>query len=140
MTDAKNKTVLDRPTKEQVVGDCYMPFSTMVANGDGAKALEVYMSAVREALIDDKLCHKLINNTFDDMFLGAFQDRVEVYGLRNSTYSIDDRIKVQKMRQKADNHLINVIRGMNDINRPNINIAVMQADQVNIADKQVNLT
>jgi len=42
---------------------------------------------------------------------------------------------IQKMRQSADNHLINVLRAFRDIKRPPVQVVIKQAQQVNIAEQ-----
>ena len=53
---------------------------------------------------------------------------------------------LQKQRQLADIHLLNIIKAIRDIKHPPVQVVVKQAEQVNVgeqinqADKQVNIS
>lgn len=95
---------------------------------------------LKAALKNSDLHEELINEIMGDLITGAYQNRLEAYSISlsedniNSTEAIG---KLQRQRQSADNHLINVLRAFRDIKRPPVQVVVKQAEQVNVAE-QIN--
>jgi len=83
-----------------------------------------------------------INSMLSDLVEGAYQDRITAY-CRTLTANAEGSSKafytLQKIRQSADNHLLNIIKAIKDINQPATKINVKEAQQVNVAEKQVNI-
>ena len=84
-----------------------------------------------------------INLILGDLVEGAYQDRIIAYS-RTLTTNTEGSSKaysgLQKIRQAADNHLLNIIKVIKDINQPVTKLTVKEAQQVNVAEKQVNIS
>ena len=103
---------------------------------------------LKVALVNSDLHEELINEIMGDLITGAFQNRLEAYSIyltednKNSTEAMGI---LQKQRQLADIHLLNIIKAIRDIKRPPVQVVVKQAEQVNVGeqinqgDKQVNI-
>ena len=108
------------------------------------------LMAVKMALKSESkdLQNEAINEILGDLIEGAYQDKVIAYN-RALTENCEGSSKafreLQKIRQAADIHLLNIIKTIRDIKRPPVNAIVRRAEQVNIAeqinqgDKQVNI-
>lgn len=91
--------------------------------------------ALKIALKNPDLHTELIDEILSDLIVGAYQDRCDIY-LHTLVRDTDDGRKfLLKMRQLADNHLINILRAVRDIKRPPIQVVVKQAQQVNVAEQ-----
>lgn len=78
-----------------------------------------------------------IERILKELIEGAYQDRMIAHTLNNSgSLKIMD---IQQLRQRADNHLLKMIKAYSDFKRPPIKVTVNKVDQVNISDKQVNI-
>ena len=106
------------------------------------KAFREVMRVTRDALVGGKLQSSIIDKMLAEVIAGAYQDRVTAYGIVPTEMSVIDPKTigaVQRIRQKADMHLIRMIQAFRDMRRPPINVVVKQTQQVNAADKQVNV-
>lgn len=98
--------------------------------------------SLKMALRNSDLHEELINDIMDDLITGAFQNRLEVYSIslsEGNKCSTEAFAKLQKQRQLADMHLLNIIKAIKDIKHPPVQVVVKQAEQVNVGDKQVNV-
>jgi hypothetical protein len=104
---------------------------------------------LKVALKNSDLHEELINEIMGDLITGAYQNRLEAYSTplsEDERGSLDTIGKLQRQRQSADRHLLNIIKMIRDIKRPPVQVVVKQAEQVNIAeqinqaDKQVNIS
>lgn len=103
---------------------------------------------LKVALVNSDLHEELMNEIMGDLITGAFQNRLEAYSIslsednKNSTEAMGI---LQKQRQLADIHLLNIIKVIRDIKRPPVQVVVKQAEQVNVGeqinqgDQQVNI-
>ena len=71
--------------------------------------------ALKIALKNPDLHAELIDEILSDLIVGAYQDRCNIYLLTLVNDTDDGRKFLLKMRQSADNHLINVLRAVRDI-------------------------
>ncbi len=103
---------------------------------------------LKVALRNPDLHEELIDEMIGDLITGAYQNRLEAYSIAlsgDSKSSMDGTAKLQKLRQSADTHLLNVIKAARDIKRPPVQVFVKQAEQVNVGeqinqgDQQVNI-
>ena len=94
-----------------------------------------------------ELQDKVMDTVLGDLVAGAYQDKLVAYTIvpaEDRQNSLDAIKGVQRIRQAADTHLLNIIKAVRDIKRPPVNVVVKQAEQVNVAeqinqgDKQVN--
>jgi hypothetical protein len=98
------------------------------------------------ALRNRDLHAELIDEILSDLIVGAYQDRNDLYHQTLIENTKDGYKYLLKMRQSADNHMLNVLRAVRDIKRPPVQVVVKQAQQVNIAeqmnqgDQQVNIS
>jgi len=90
-------------------------------------------------LADKKLTVETIDRVFNELITGAYLDRGVVYSMKVDSI-LDKMEKLQAIRQKADNHLVRMIRAFVDIKRPLIKVFVRKVDQLNVSDKQVNIS
>ena len=101
--------------------------------------------ALKIALRNPELHDELISEILGDLITGAYQNKLEAYAVSLGNNSIEAMGELQKHRQSADNHLINIIKTIRDIKRPPVQVIVKQAEQVNVGeqinqgDKQVNI-
>lgn len=76
----------------------------------------------------------IIDRIINELIVGAYQDRITAY-----TIDVGDNYNnletIQRIRQKADNHLVRLIKYSIDIKRPPINVSVKKVDHVSIVDK-----
>jgi len=141
LQDIKNNCNMresDPLMKKIVISEAYAQAIPISIKGEDAKKLTNLTLSVRDALMDNVLQSKTIDKMLNEIVYGAYQNRIEAYATQGSTQE-GGRERVQKLRQDADNHLLNVIKMVRDIKKPLINVAVKQAEQVNIANNQVNL-
>ena len=112
------------------------------------RKLEAVKAAVRS---DSKsLQDEAIGEILGDLVTGAYQDKLLAYAISSSSAGANSITtealnKTQRTRQSADMHLLNIIKAVRDIKRPPVNVIVREAGQVNVADqinqadKQVNI-
>ncbi len=105
--------------------------------------------ALKIALKNPDLHAELIDEILNDLIVGAYQNRSEAYSISLSEDNINSTEamgKLQRQRQLADIHLLNIIKAIRDIKHPPVQVVVKQAEQVNVgeqinqADKQVNIS
>jgi hypothetical protein len=112
--------------------------------------LELKFLAVKAALKSNSkdLQDEVIDTILGDLVAGAYQDKLIAYTRvpsGHSKNSLEALKEIQRVRQAADTHLLNIVKAVRDIKRPPVNVVVKQADQVNVAeqinqaDKQVNI-
>lgn len=111
-------------------------------NEEAEKMINLSLSSMYKFLPDEKKRDKVVDGIMSEIILGAYQDRIVAYTISPSgmnKYSTEAMEMIQRIRQKADMHLIRVIQAFKDIKRPPVSVVVKQADQVNVADKQMNI-
>ncbi len=111
-------------------------------NEEHKAILEQKLEAVKFALRskDKDLQDEAIDEILGDLVAGAYQDKLITYTkvpLGDSKNSLEALNAIQKVRQSADAHLLNIIKAIRDIKRPPVNIVVKEAEQVNVAE-QIN--
>ena len=103
---------------------------------------------LKATLRNTDLYEELIGEIMGDLITGAYQNRLEAYSISLSEdYKSDINAfgRLQRQRQSADSHLLNIIKVIKDIKNPPIQVAIKQAEQVNLAeqinqsDKQINI-
>jgi len=120
-------------------------------NEEQKETFALKFEAIRAALSSEskELQDEAIDAILGDLVVGAYQDKLLVYTRVPSGHSRDslEALKeIQRVRQTADAHLLNVIKAIRDIKHPPVNVVVKEAEQVNIAeqinqaDKQVNIS
>ena len=163
---AKKKTELakrDKPKNSEILGTltrngkkvnietrhiaetCIMP--TCIAGSDELNKeqeaeLQLKFQAVKVALCSDskELQDKVVDTILGDLVAGAYQDKLVAYtrvpgGDRKN--SLDALREMQKVRQSADTHLLNILKAVRDIKRPPVSVVVREAQQVNVAEQEV---
>jgi hypothetical protein len=109
---------------------------------ESEKIIDLTLSTLHEILCDEKKRDKIIDRVLSEIIVGAYQDRIVAYTISPSGMNKDSTEAmeiIQRIRQKADMHLIRVIQAFKDIKRPPVSVVVKQADQVNVGDKQMNI-
>ena len=155
----KNSQVLATTTKNgkevnierwHIAGISISPVGIVFSGDLGRKAkahLQLKFEAVGAALRSGSkdLEDETINTILGDLVAGAYQDKMLTYAVtptRNTTEALE---RVQRLRQSADMHLLNMVKAVRDIRRPPVSVFVKEAEQVNVAeqlnqaDKQVNI-
>lgn len=111
-------------------------------NEEGKQTLDLDLSVMFRSLLDDAKRDKVFDKILSEIVLGAYQDRIVAYsispgGLRaDSTEAMET---VQRIRHRADRHLLRVLEAFKEIKRPPVKVVVRQAEQVNVAEKQMNV-
>jgi len=122
--------------------DRYFHFqsSTMTkVNESTEKKMKKVSEMFRNRLADEKLTVDTIDRVFNELITDAYLDRGVAYSI--TVGSILEKIeKLQAIRQKADSHLVRLIRAFVEIKRPLIKVFVRRLDQLNVSDKQVNIS
>lgn len=112
---------------------------TMLKYGEsGEKSIRYVSEKFRERLADEKLNTDTIDRVFNELIADAYSDRTVVYLLKVDN-NFSDIEKIQMIRQKADNHLIQLIKAYVDFKKPPIRVFVRKLDQLNVSDKQINI-
>ena len=149
----------DTNGKEVNIERCHIksvqiPPSPMVSIEGLSKENALYLilkfKALRIALLSKTkdLQNEAVDEILGDLLEGAYQDKITAYN-RTLTENYESSSKafynLQKIRQAADTHLLNIIKAIRDIKSPPVNAIVRKAERVNIAeqinqgDKQVNI-
>jgi len=122
--------------------DRYFHFqsSTMTKENESTeKKIKRVSEMFRSRLADEKLTVDTIDRVFNELITDAYLDRGVAYSI--TVDCILDKIeKLQAIRQKADSHLVRLIRAFVDIKKPLIKVFVRRLDQLNVSDKQVNIS
>ena len=120
-------------------GHAYMKSNPMLKLHEvNEKSLKLISENLGEKLADKKQLASTIDRIFNELIEDAYLDRMVAYTIRaDGTYNNLEII--QSIRQKADNHLIRLIKAYMDIKKPPIKVSVRNLDQVNISDKQINI-
>ena len=131
--------------KRHIAGICIPP--TCITGSEGLneehkETLQLKFETVKFALRSKSqdLQDEAIDTRLGDLVAGAYQDKLIAYTRVPSGYSknsIEAFNSIQKARQAADTHLLNIIKAIRDIKRPPVNVVVKQAEQVNVAE-QIN--
>ena len=112
--------------------------SILQLSGDSAKDFEMKFLVLKKALMDTKYREQAVDEMLTDLLVTAYRDRVALAYIRPTSSNEGNNgvlRSIQKMRQSADNHLINVLRAVRDIKRPPVQVVVKQAQQVNVAEQ-----
>ena len=111
-------------------------------NAEAEKNVGIALLAMYKVLPDEKKRETMIDRILSEIIMGAYQDRIVAYTINPSGLNIDSTEAmetIQRIRQKADMHLIHAIQAFKEIRRPPVNVVVRQADQVNVGEKQMNV-
>ena len=111
-------------------------------NEETKQTMDLSLSAMLKPLQEDGKRDRIVDRVLSEIVIGAYQDRVVAYSISPSGPNADSTEAVemiQKIRQRADRHLLLVIQAFKDIKRPPVKVVVKQADQVNVAEKQMNV-
>ena len=111
-------------------------------NNDSRKLFDLQLSKWGLIFGDEKKQDAITNRILGEILTGAYQDRIVAYSVtptRENENSSDAIEMIQRIRQKADMHLIRIMQFSKDIRRPPVNVIVKQAEQVNVGEKQMNI-
>ncbi len=121
-----------------------------VLDEDYKLIFELKFEAIRAALSSSSkdLQDEAVGTILNDLVIGAYQDKLIAYATTltdENKYNTGATERIQKHRQAADAHLLNIIKAVRYIKRPPVSVVVKEAQQVNVAeqinqaDKQVNI-
>lgn len=138
----------DPAVKKEVLKAFYTQALPVSIEGLGAgldvkaegKNFYAIMKTVRDALMDESLQTDTINKILAEVIAGAYQDRVVAYTHICKDNNLEVIRTIQQRRQSADNHLLHVIQAFKNFKRPPVNVVVRRTEQVNVADKQINVS
>lgn len=111
-------------------------------NEETKQTMDLSLSAMLKPLQEDGKRDRIVDRILSEIVIGAYQDRIVAYSISPSGPNADSTEAVemiQKIRQRADRHMLLVIQAFKDIKRPPVKVVVKQADQVNVAEKQINV-
>lgn len=111
-------------------------------NEEGKQTLDLDLSVMFRSLLHEDKRDKVFDKILSEIVLGAYQDRIVAYSISPGGMRADstDAIEtVQRIRHRADRHLLRVLEAFKEIKRSPVNVVVRQAEQVNVADKQMNV-
>jgi DNA uptake protein ComE-like DNA-binding protein len=101
--------------------------------------IEMVYESFKDSLTDEKYTLDTIDRVFKELITSAYIDRGVLYSQMQKEISYDGLNKLQAIRQKADNHLIQLIKSFMDTKKSPIKVLVRNVDQLNVSDKQVNI-
>jgi len=111
-------------------------------NEETKQTIDLSLSAMLQSLQEEGKRDRVVDRVMSEIVIGAYQDRAVAYSISPSGPNADSTEAmgvIQKIRQSADRHLLRVLQAFKDIKRPPIKVVVKQADQVNVAEKQMNV-
>ncbi len=98
------------------------------------------VSFLKAAMKNPALWGELTDEIFSDLVVGAYQDKIALSAIvsaKNHESNVETLRSIQKMRQSADNHLLNILKVVRDIKRPPVQVVIKKAEQVNVCE-QIN--
>ena len=124
----------------------YLGFKSklLLAQQDKAvmKTIEQRYADLRTSMQTPGLREKVVDIILSEVLAAAYLDRALVYSLQLPEYYQEDFDSMQKLiaiREAADNHLLRIIKTIREITHTRPTVSIRQAEQVNIAEKQVNV-
>lgn len=139
MENKKELISAEYKKKANIIDGIYQTATPIVLSEENEKNLFEFIKMVKDALFDPEFKEKTIEKMLCEVILGAYQNRSEAYVTKGDGHE-GGQERVQKLRQSADKHLLYALKMAKDITTPSINIAVKEAEQVNIANKQINVS
>ncbi|MCP4651231.1 MAG: hypothetical protein GY853_14280 [PVC group bacterium] len=128
------------PACEESEEECYyLEPELMLLDGLAGKQVEFLVDVEGSLLSDEKTRKEAIAEILVEIAIGAYQNRMEAYRrfLVVNRGDIEAHEKLQRLRQSADKNLIYALQALLNMTKPPINVHIKQ---VNIADKQINIT
>lgn len=133
----KMKDELEKLSKEGYVHIQAIPMLKL--SDISRKPIQLVAESLNSKLTGKEKKTNIIDRIINELIVGAYQDRITAYSIAvGDTYNNLETI--QRIRQKADNHLVRLIKYSIDIKRPPINVSVKKVDHVSIVDKQMNIS
>ena len=137
---AKDETALIEKRLDEL---SFKPTVLVAQSEESIKMINQRSIDLKKAINNLHLRETVIDDILGDIVAGACMDRITVYAAQlkeNTANYIENLQKLLSMRQSADSHLLRIIRAIKDIKQPKANVTVKEAQQVNVADKQVNIS
>jgi hypothetical protein len=103
------------------------------------KTIGIVSKNLAEKLDNKEQIIDTIERIFKELIEGAYKDRMIAYTIISKGDYIDLE-KVQSIRQRADNHLVKLMKAYTDFKKPPIKVSVRKLGQMNISDKQINIS
>lgn len=129
--------------KKRLNEKSFRPVILVAQSEEAAKIIDQRTNDLKKATKNPNLREMVIDDILGDIVAGACMDRITVYAakLKENTANYTENLqKLLSMRQSADSHLLRIIRAIKDIKQPKANVTVKEAQQVNVAEKQVNIS
>jgi len=120
-------------------GYMYMqPNPMLKLNEINKRSIGTVSKNLTEKLDDKEQVADTMDRIFIELIEGAYQDRMVAYTI-SAEGSYNNLETAQSIRQRADNHLVRLIKAYTDFKKPPIRVSVRNLDQMNISDKQINI-
>jgi len=150
----KNQVAENRPTtlqpkdetaiiKKRLDEKSFSPVVLVTQSEESIKVIDQRTGDLKKATKNPDLRETVIDDILGDIVAGACMDRITVYAAQlkeNTANYIENLQKRLSMRQSADVHLLMILKVMQEIKQPQPNLTVKEAQQVNVAEKQVNIS
>jgi hypothetical protein len=115
------------------------PNPMLKVNDVNKRSIGIVSKNLTEKLDGKRQVADIIDRIFIELIEGAYQDRMVAYSI-----SAEDKYSnlgtIQSIRQRADNHLARLIKAYTDLKKPPVKVSVRNLDQMNISDKQINIS
>jgi hypothetical protein len=121
----------------------FRPVLLVAQSKESSKIVDQISNDLKKAVKTPILQEMVVDNILGDIVAGAYIDRITVYSAQlkeNAGDYMENLQKLLSMRQTADMHLLKIVKAIKDIKQPKASLTVKEAQQVNVADKQVNIS
>lgn len=111
-------------------------------NEEAKQTMDLSLSAMLHSLQEEGKRDRIVDRVMSEIVIGAYQDRSVAYSISPSGLNADSTEameKIQRIRHSADRHLLRILQAIKDMKRPPVKVVVKQAEQVNVAEKQMNV-
>ena len=91
-------------------------------------------------LAEGGLQDPVVDKIMGEIITRAYQDGTIAYATAPTENTLEGTRQIQRIRQSADLHLVRIIQAFMDMKRPPVSVVVKRTDQVNVGDKQINIS
>ena len=125
--------------KEMFFSTWSKPKPMVSLTGDINKMEKIILGLSR-ALAKENSQDSIVDRIVGEVIARAYQDAIVVYGVTLTENALERIQRIQRIRQSADLHLVRIIQAFMDMKRPSVSVVVKRTGQVNVADKQINIS
>lgn len=106
----------------------------------GVDNLGRILDGLNLVLAEGGLQDPVVDKIMGEIVTRAYQDGIIAYTAVPTEKTLGGMQQIQRIRQSADLHLTRIIQAFMDMKRPPVSVVVKRTDQVNVADKQINIS